>query len=138
MARPILTQRDYELLADFRGVLRRFLSFSEDAARRAGLTPRQHQALLAIKGSPGRAAVNVGELADRLHLHHHSAVELADRLVRAGLVTRVHDTLDRRRVWLKLAGKGEARLAALSAIHLDELRRARPVLRRLVSRLAKR
>ncbi len=138
MGRGVPTQHDYELLAEFRLALRQFLAFSETAARQNGLTPRQHQVLLAIKGSAGKAPVSVGDLAEYLQLHHHSAVELVDRLAKAGLVTRIQDTADRRRVWLKLAAKGEKRLSALSAIHLDELRRARPVLRRLVNRLAKR
>lgn len=135
MADRNLTQHDYEMLADFRITLRRFLSFSEAAAREAGLTPRQHQALLAIKGAPGEAPVSVGDLADRLQLHHNSTVELANRLAEAKLIVREPDPSDRRRVWLRLTREGEAKLAALSASHLEELRRIRPVLRRLLARL---
>src|SRR5579859_1886698 len=79
-----LSKADYEALAEFRWSLRHFLGFSEAAARAAGITPQQHQALLAIKGFPGRDKVSVGELAERLQIEHHSAVGLADRLVRRG------------------------------------------------------
>ena len=68
-----LSKSQYELLAAFRYALRQFLHFSEEAARAAGITPQQHQALLAVKGFPGRDCVTVGELAERLQLRHHSA-----------------------------------------------------------------
>jgi len=129
------TQQDYEILAEFRATLRRFLAFSEAAARRAGLTPRQHQALLAIKGAPSKTALSVKELADRLQLRHNSTVELANRLTKTGLLVRTTDRTDRRRVRLKATRRGEARLAALSAIHLQDLRRMRQVLHRLLDRL---
>ncbi len=135
MAGRAPTQQDYELLAEFRATLRGFLAFSEDAARQAGLTPRQHQVLLAIKGSPGKAQVSIGDLAERLQLRHNTTVELANRLAEAGLIVRVADAVDKRRVWLKVTPKGEGRLAALSAIHLKDLRRMREVLRRLLDRL---
>ena len=79
----------YELLAELRHALRRFQRFSQEAARAAGLTPQQHQALLAIKGFPGRDYVSIGELAERMQLRHHSAVGLVDRLARRRLVRRV-------------------------------------------------
>ncbi|MDE2333128.1 MAG: MarR family transcriptional regulator [Rhodospirillales bacterium] len=124
--------RDYRLLADFRYALRRFLRFSEAAARQAGLTPQQHQLLLAIKGFPGGLQPTVGEIAERLGVRHHSAVELAQRLEEAGLVARAHDEQDRRRVRLRLMPEAEVRLARLSASHLHELRHLRPVLAELV------
>ena len=129
------TQTDYEALAEFRATLRRFLVFSEGAARAAGLTPRQHQALLAIKGAPDGLPLSVGELATRLGLRHNTGVELAKRLLASELSVRATDAADRRRVLLRLSPDGEARLAALSASHLEELRGARPVLRKLLRRL---
>src|SRR5260221_2588954 len=81
-----LIKAQYETLAAFRYALRRFIRFSEKAAEVAGITPQQHQALLAIKGFPGRDRVAVGELAERLQLHHHSTVGLIDRLVAEKLV----------------------------------------------------
>ncbi len=127
-----LEARDFRLLADFRYALRRFLSFSEAAARRTGLTPQQHQALLAIKGFPGGVEPTVGEVAERLGVRHHSAVELAQRLEEAGLLARGHDEKDRRRVLLRLTPDAEERLALLSQSHLRELRRLRPVLAELM------
>lgn len=119
---------DYRLLSEFRYLLRCFLAFSETAAVRSGLTPRQHQALLAIKGIGQDAEPTVGYLAQRLRIQHHSAVELANRLAEAGLVVRQHDQQDRRRVKLTLTDAAERRLAALSSSHLAELQRMRPAL----------
>lgn len=135
MADISLSEHDYRTLAEFRYALRRFLSLSETQARGAGLTPRQHQALLAIKGAGGDGPIGIGDLAERLAVHHNSMVELADRLVDSGLASRIPDSTDRRRVRLALTDAGEAKLAALSAIHLEELRRMRPVLQRLIDRL---
>src|SRR6478735_10527359 len=97
-----LRKEDYERLAAFRYALRRFLRFSEQAAQTAGITPQQHQALLAIKGFPGREHVTVSELAEWLQLRHHSTVELVNRLEAQGLVARTHATDDRRQVNLGL------------------------------------
>jgi DNA-binding MarR family transcriptional regulator len=128
------SQADYEALAEFRYQVRRFLAFSEDAARAAGLTPRQHQALLAIKGFASGAAIAVGDLAQRLGIRHHSAVELVDRLAEAGLVTRNVDIDDQRRVLLNLTERAETRLAELSIAHLDELARIEPALHKALAR----
>ena len=130
----LLTQHDYELLAEFRAMLAQFLAFSAAAAQSAGLMPRQHQALLAIKGFSTREPITVGELAERLCIRHHSAVELVDRLAQAGLVERLHDPSDRRRVRLRLTDAAEQHLAELSTIHLDELRRLRPALLQILER----
>ncbi len=132
MPRSLITQSHYERLAAFRHALRRFLHFSEEAARAAGVTPQQHQALLAIKGFPGRDRVSIGELAGRLHVRHHSAVGLVDRLDRLGLVRRRPAASDRRRVEVRLTARGEALIRRLSAAHLRELRELAPELRRLL------
>jgi DNA-binding MarR family transcriptional regulator len=129
-----VTDADYEALAAFRRGLRGFLAFSEAQARTAGLTPQQHQALLAIRGRSSRT-LTVGELADDLILKPHSALELADRLVGAGLVNRNADPSDRRRVALTLTPRAEELLAALSAAHLAELERQRELLGKLMDRL---
>ncbi len=134
--RPARLDRDgYRMLSDFRYLIRRFLEFSQSAARRAGLTPRQHQALLAVKGFVGTGDPTVGQLAERLGIRHHSAVELVDRLVEAGLLLRSHDPADRRRVFLALTETAEERLAGLSATHLEELRSLRPALLQILDRL---
>jgi DNA-binding MarR family transcriptional regulator len=120
------------MLAALRHALRRFLHFSQEAARAAGIPPQQHQALLAIKGFPDRDFVSVSELAQRLHLRHHSAVGLVDRLMRRGLVRRRPSREDRRRVEVSLTARGEALIARLSAAHLEEMRQIRPELQRLL------
>ncbi|MFI5337586.1 MAG: MarR family transcriptional regulator, partial [Opitutales bacterium] len=94
--------------------------------------PQQHQALLAIKGFPGRDYASVGELAERLQLRHHSAVGLVDRLARRRLVRRLHSKSDGRRLEVRLSPQGERLLGRLSAAHLRELRQLRPELRRLL------
>jgi DNA-binding MarR family transcriptional regulator len=129
---PPIGKSDYEALAEFRYRLRRFLDFSQSAARAEGLTAQQHQALLAIKGFPGRDQVTVSELAERLLLRHHSAVGLTDRLSRLGLVVRRSDPQDRRRVLVALTAKAAHLLERLSATHLEEIRRLGPSLAALV------
>jgi DNA-binding MarR family transcriptional regulator len=130
-----LAKGDYELLAAFRHLLRRFLAFSEAAAREYGLTPQQHQALLAIKGFRGRQSVTVGELAEWLDIRHHSAVGLVDRLTSRNLVRRRVDPSDRRRVWIVLTPASEAVLERLSLAHRAELRQLAPRLGSLLSAL---
>jgi DNA-binding MarR family transcriptional regulator len=129
------SQDDYEALSDFRYSVRCFLEFSENAARDAGLTPQQHQALLAVRGFPPGTAVTIGDLAERLRIRHNSAVELVDRLAEAGLLVRTPDALDNRRVLLTLGEAATDILSALSAAHLDELSRLRPVLKGLLRRI---
>ena len=118
-----LSKSQYEMLAAFRYALRQFLHFSEDAAHAAGVTPQQHQALLAVKGFPGRDRVTVGELAERLQLRHHSAVELVDRLAGEKLVSRTPSARDRRQVFVQLTRRGERVLEGLSSAHTEQLRR---------------
>jgi DNA-binding MarR family transcriptional regulator len=135
-ARHELVRHDYEILAEFRYLLRRFAAFSEQAARASGLAPRQHQALLAIKGYPGGRRASIGDLAERLGIRHHSTVGLVDRLVSRGYLLRREDRGDRRRTFLSLTATGERALARLSAAHRQELRRVAPLLKSLLSRLA--
>lgn len=133
--RSKLSKAQYENLAAFRYALRVFLRFSEEAAKQAGVTPQQHQGLLAIKGFPGRDAVTVGELAERLQLRHHSTVELLDRLMDLKLVAREPSATDRRQVQVQLTARGEQILAKLSSAHEEQLRRIGPELRGLLERL---
>lgn len=128
-----LDLKDYRALAGIRRGMRQFLEFSAQAARGAGLTPAQHQALLAIKGMPG--PVTVGTLAAWLGIRHHSAVGLVDRLAKGKLVARIPDPDDRRRMRLKLTRRADARLAALSQVHRAELRRFSTVLAPLLEAL---
>ena len=131
-----ITQSEYETLAAFRYSLRQFLHFSEDAAQSVGLTPQQHQALLSIKGFPGRDKITITELAERMQIRHQSAVGLADRLMRQGLLVREQSLTDRRQVYVTLSSKGLAILEQLSAIHKEELRRMLPELQQLVEQLS--
>ena len=120
---------DYQALAAYRYAIRRFLRFSEEAAREAGVTPQQYQLMLAIKGYPGRDHANITELAERMQLDHHSAVGLIDRSEERGLVRRDPNPDDRRRVNVRLTPDGDALLKKLATVHRDELRRMREDLR---------
>jgi Transcriptional regulators len=132
-SRRQLSGADYQRLAEFRYLLRRFLRFSEKAADEAGLTAQQHQALLAIKGFGGREHVTIGELAERLGIRHHSAVGLIDRLVSNGLAERQSGTDDRRQVLVSVTPKAEGLLATLTAVHRDELEQLAPLLQELLA-----
>jgi DNA-binding MarR family transcriptional regulator len=119
---------DYQALAEFRYQIRRFLYFSEAAARDEGLEPQQHQALLAISALPENGGPTIGILASHLLIQHHSAVGLIDRLATRGLVERLRSTGDRREVRVRLTSSGEETLGRLSAEHRAELRNSGPSL----------
>ena len=129
-----LTDEDYQTLAAIRLALRRFMHFSEDAAKNAGLTPQQHQALLTIRAAP-EMVLSIGELADLLVIQPHTASELADRLGILGLVQRQPDEKDRRIMKLHLTPVAEEALLSLSVAHRTELRRLRPLLGALLGKL---
>ncbi|HUK24268.1 MAG TPA: MarR family winged helix-turn-helix transcriptional regulator [Terriglobales bacterium] len=127
MHKPI-SHPDYQSLAELRHQIRRFLHFSEQAARGAGLEPRQHQLMLALKGLPPGTRPRIGELAERLQIQHHSMVELVNRLEARGYVKRKRAAKDRREVLLGLTPKGEKVLRGLTLYHRDELRTTGPEL----------
>jgi DNA-binding MarR family transcriptional regulator len=118
-----LDQGQYERLLRFRTGLRRFLRWSAAQAALAGLTPAQHQLLLAVRGHPDPRGPTVGEVAEYLCVRHHSAVESIDRAQAAGLLERQMDLADSRVVRLRLTVAGEERLQTLAAVHLAELHR---------------
>lgn len=120
-----MTDEEYRALAAFRHALRRFLHFSEEAARGVGLAPAQHQLLLAIRGYVGDGPPTIGEVAELLQLRVHSAGELVGRTAANGLVERRDDPEDGRRTLLELTDEGRAVLDGLSVLHRDELRRFR-------------
>jgi DNA-binding MarR family transcriptional regulator len=117
----VLTLADYRTLSAFRYELRRFLAFSEESARQAGLEPQQHQLLLAIKGLPAGLTATIGTLAERLQLHHQSVVELIDRLEEKGFVVRHREAPDRRVVIVALSDAGGQALAPLASAALQQL-----------------
>lgn len=133
-SRPV-SRQDYITLAEFRYALRVFQRFSEDAARSAGVTPAQHQLVLAIKGWPRPDRPSVSDIAERLQLRTHSTVELVRRAEQTGLVTTHVDADDHRRQLLEVTDCGERLLASLSALHRDELRRFRTEMNDLLEEL---
>lgn len=130
-----LEDADYQRLLQFRTGLRRFLRWSEEQAEKAGLTPAQHQLLLAVRGHQGERGPTIGDVAGYLLLRHHSAVGLVDRAVKAGLLERHEDPADRRIVRLRLTLRGEHTLQALSSAHLEEINRLAPRIRDLAQGL---
>jgi DNA-binding MarR family transcriptional regulator len=116
-----LTDAEYRSLAAVRYRIRRFLAFSETAAREAGVEPQQHQLLLAIRGLPENELATVKTVADRLQIRHHSAVELVARAAASGLLTRRTDPDDARRASLQLTRRGSELLERLSRQHRSEL-----------------
>jgi DNA-binding MarR family transcriptional regulator len=130
-ARRKPTDADYKRLLELRSGLRRFLRWSEEHAKASGLTPAQHQLLLAIRGHPDDRGPTVGDVAAYLLLRHHSAVGLVDRAEDAGLVVREPDTQNHSAVRLRLTDRGAEQLEALSAQHLDELAHLAPTMHAL-------
>jgi DNA-binding MarR family transcriptional regulator len=126
-----LSDADYQRLLTLRTGLRRFLSWSERRARESGLTPAQHQLLLAIAGHPDPAGPAIGDVADYLLLKHHSAVGLVDRAAAAGLVTRRTDEHNHSVHRLALTDAGLEQLDRLTEAHLEELQQLAPVMRSL-------
>lgn len=134
MTRP-LSDAGYRALARFRYALRRFQRFSETAARQAGLTPAQHQLLLAIRGHDEPDPPSVSDVAERLQLRLHSAGELVRRAEANGLLKRGVDPDDGRRTLLILTDEGEDKLGELSLLHRDELQRFRVEMNALLDEL---
>jgi len=117
-----LDSSEYRKLEEFRFQIRRFLNFSESAARSAGIEPQQHQALLVLKAAPDDCLPTIGYLAERLFVKHHSAVGLVDRLEAMRLLTRRTSPEDARQVFIQLTKKGIKVLHSLSVSHQTELR----------------
>jgi DNA-binding MarR family transcriptional regulator len=121
-----LSDHEYQELLEFRTAIRRFLHWSEEQATALGISPAQHQLLLAIRGHREATGPTIGDVADVLLLRHHSAVGLVDRAVAAKLVVRRSDSEDQRVVRLRLTALGSRRLRQLAGLHLAELRRMMP------------
>jgi DNA-binding MarR family transcriptional regulator len=130
-----LTLSHYQALAEFRYQIRKFLHFSEQAVKQAGMERGQYQLMLAIKGMPAGVRPRVRELANRMQIRHHSTVELINRLEAGGYVRRERAQNDRREVLLALTPKGERILAELALHHHEELRTAAPTLVAALRRL---
>ncbi|HYB61454.1 MAG TPA: MarR family transcriptional regulator [Methylomirabilota bacterium] len=128
-----MTAPEYQSLAEFRYLIRRYLTNAEQDARSAGLEPQQYQLLLALRGLPPGREPSIQTLAERLQVRHHSAVELADRLEEHGLIRRQRSKTDRRHVLLSLTQRGERVLARLASRRIADLRNTAPALVRALS-----
>jgi DNA-binding MarR family transcriptional regulator len=127
--KPDISKREFEALAEFRARLRRFLRFSESAAKSAGVTPLQYQLLLQIKGTPNRRWALIGELAERLQIAQHGGASLVTRCERAGLVRRVAGKEDRRQVQVFLTPVGERLVRRIAVVNRQELDSLTAILR---------
>jgi DNA-binding MarR family transcriptional regulator len=123
-----LSPEQYRELAEFRRQIRSFLHFSETTAREHGLEPQQHQLLLAVQGLPEDVKPTIREIASRLFIQHHSAVELVNRMEQTGAIERRPGKDDKREVWIRLTPAGRATLRKLALAHRDELERTGPAL----------
>lgn len=119
---PPFTKEQYEALSEFRYQLRRFLHFSESAARAEGITPLQYQLLLQIRGFPGRDWALVGELAERLQMKPHGMAALLSRCEESGLISRTQSVTDRRQVEIRLRPGAQRILERLASLHAAELK----------------
>ena len=135
---PGLTTDDYEALAEFRYLLRKFLRFSKDFLRdRAGINPEQYEALLAIKAFATPDRLTISQLSERLQVKHHSAINIVDRLVEQKLITREAVQTDRRQRHLALTPKGDQLIEQLAAAHRKEIRNRSAELIKALERLQK-
>src|ERR1700682_5494570 len=129
---------DYEVLTEFRYLLRKFLRLSKDFLRTtAGINPEQYEALLAIKSFDAPIGLTISQLSERLQIKHHSAVNIVDRLVERKLATRAAAETDRRRRHVRLTGKGEKLIEELAMVHRKEMRLRSPEMIRALERLKK-
>jgi DNA-binding MarR family transcriptional regulator len=126
---PELSKSDYVMLLSFRCMVREFLQFSEKAAKRIGVAAQQYQALLSIKGFPGRERITINEMAEKLVIRHNSAVGLVNRMEKEGLVKRHPSLEDRREVHVTLTRRGMRIFEKLAVAHREELNRIGPQLR---------
>lgn len=133
-----LTREEYRDLAEFRRQIRRFLHFSEATAKEQGIEAQQHQLLLTVHGLPDGVRPTIGEIAERLFIRHHSAVELVSRLEKAGTVARHPGTEDKREVWVRLTSAGRAILRRLALPHRSEIERSGPELARSLGAILRR
>ena len=135
---PRFDSDDYEGLANFRYLLRKFLRFSKDFLRAtAGLNPEQYEALLAIKAFAAPVGLTISELSERLQVKHHSAVNIVDRLAERKLITREAGETDRRRRHVQLTAKGEKLIEELAAVHRKEIRMRSAEMIKVLERLKK-
>jgi DNA-binding MarR family transcriptional regulator len=120
---PRLGATDYDNLAAFRYLLRKFLRFSKDFLKaEANLNSEQYEALLAIKALSSDDGVTISDLSERLQVKHHSAVNIVDRLVGRKLIRREAGPRDRREKHLELTPAGVNLLDKLATVHRKELR----------------
>lgn len=124
-----MNKNEFETLSNFRYQLRRFLRFSENITRQAGVTHLQYLLLLHIKGYPDREWATIGELSERLQAQHHGTVTLVSRCEALGLVSRVKGTSDRREVEVHLTPDGEKLVNKLARFHRDELLKLQGIFR---------
>lgn len=121
MRDPDLSKKEFEVLSDFRYQLRRFIHWSEQLTRAAGVTNLQYLLMLHIKGHPEREWATISELAERLQAKHHGVVALVNRCEKLGFVERRPGRMDGREVEIHLAPKGEKTVRRLARLHRDEL-----------------
>lgn len=121
-------------IAQARYVIRRVFRIVDDEAKKAGLDPLHHQALLQAFGA-GSEPLTIGGLAERLDIVPALASRAVKELERRELVHRRRDTQDRRVITVDVTEAGRELLQDIdAAVHVhveyfqsqltDEQRRA--------------
>jgi DNA-binding MarR family transcriptional regulator len=131
-----ISEIDYRSLAAFRYHIRKYLAHSENAARSAGLEPRQYELLLALRALSDGERPTIGALAEQLHLRHHSTVELVNRAEQKDLVRRKRMAENRSYVLVEITSKGARALDKVLGDRLKELRAAGPTLAKILADLS--
>ncbi len=126
MTKESLSEIEFEALANLRYRIRKFRQFSADAASRLGLSPAEHQTLLAIKGFGTGGEISVSSLAEKLFLAPDAAMELAEALKARGFLTII--AKPKNRIVVRLTDRAEELLRRLTPAHLYEIREMAPEL----------
>lgn len=119
-----LEQFDREFTS-FCCAVRRFVTFCEREARKAGMTGQQYLLLLAVRGLSEGEAATMGDIVTCLQTPRSAASHLIDACLRAGHISRRDDAEDRRRALISLTPHGEEVLNQVSVAarqHLASLK----------------
>lgn len=118
---PEAFHRYFEGVATARFVIRKVFRIVNEQAKKLGLDPLEHQALVQIYGSESRM-LQVNQIAGKLDISSDFASKLVKSLEAKGLVVRSPSTEDRRIVQVRATEMGMETLAEINEkvhIHVD-------------------
>jgi DNA-binding MarR family transcriptional regulator len=132
-----ISPSQYQSLSEFRRQLAGFLRRRRQAAEAVGLEAQQYELLLAIKGLPQGKQPTIKQIAEQLQIQHHSAVELASRLAKRGLLRRDRSPADRRSVLLSITKPGEKLVEEIVQFSFVQLQEEAPALLKSLGKILK-